>query len=521
MPDNELGNELVPGSPDWWLVRLLNRLQSRRAGIARWTDYYAGKQPLAFASEKFRDAFGDRFPVFTSNFCSLVVDGTAERLEVAGFRFADKGGDKDVWELWQANEMDAASQLAHQEALIKGAAYALVEPVVEGFPVITIEDAAEAIVEVDPRRPRNRLAGLKAWTDSDGHLQVYLYLPDFIFKYRSERPTTQPAYGWPPRGATELTPLGEWTSVQVAQLQPLEVAGEDWPAVNQLGVVPLVELPNRPRLGVYGQSEIEPIQSNQDAVNKYRCDALIASEFAAFPQRYLLNYEPELDEDTKQPKEPFRAAIDRMWLVPPQDALEEGGTAPDLKIGQFPAASLEPYSQMIGLEVGHMSAISRLPYHYLLGTPQTIPPSGEMLKASEAGLVRKVGRAELFIGQGWEQVLRVCLRAMADPRADVAVAETIWRDEETRNEAVRTDAVVKLHGARIIDDELAWEMIGLTPTQAERLRERRLAAAKLAEAAGEPNPNEPPPANGAAAGTVVPAPTGPRMSAVPGGGARA
>lgn len=488
-------------SPGWWLARLLKQLRARHTDMQLWDSYYRGKQPLAFASDKFREAFGDRFPAFTSNFCSLVVDGTSERLEVSGFRFGAPENDAKVWEIWQANELDAHSQLAHTEALIKGASYALVEPAVAGgIPTITIEDGLEAIVERNPRRPTERRAGLKAWVDDEGHVLAYVYLPDAIAKYRSRRPMgDRPLMAWPDQ---------DWLTWSVDNFEPWQPQGEDWPLRNALGVVPLVELPNRPRLGRYGQSEVEPIRSNQDAVNKYRCDALIASEFAAFPQRYLLNYETATDPETGRAKEPFRAAIDRLWTVPPPDPDEEGNAGPTPVMGQFAAASLEPYERMITLEVGHISSISRMPYTALLGNPQSVPASAESTKASEAGLIRKLGRSELFLGQGWEAVIRVALLAMESNLAKVPVAETRWVDEETRNEAVRTDAVVKLHQEGIIDDEVAWEMAGLTRAQIDHMRAAKVAAEEAgAEAAPPPNPPGP---------TLVPAPTGPRMSATAG-----
>ena len=492
------------GTPPWWLLRLLRRLEARAPRLRVWEDYYEGKQPLAFASDKFREAFGSRFPAFTSNFCSLVVDGTAERLEVQGFRFNDPAGDEDVWAMWQDNDLDAGSQLAHTEALIKGMAYALVEPQDSGMPIITIEDALEAIVEADPKDRRNRRAGLKRWVDDYGQLVVVVYLPDGVYKYRTQARWGDQYTGWD-WGVPTLEP-GEWTEGELrlwssAGFEPYQPPGDDeWPLPNPLGVVPLVELPNRPRLREGGQSEVQPIRSNQDAVNKYRCDALVASEFAAFPQRYLLNYEPEVDPDTGRAAEPFRAAIDRLWTVPPPDP--ETPDAPAPSFGQFAAASLEPYERMISLEVGHISSISRLPYHYLLGTPQTVPPSGESLKASEAGLEKKAGRSKLFLGEGWEEVMRLGLLAQGDPRASMRTAETIWVDSETRNEAVRTDAIVKLHAEGIIDDELSWEMQGLTPQQQKRLAERR----KEREAQ-EP----PPPAAGTAPPELTPAPMGPQM----------
>jgi hypothetical protein len=164
---------------------------------------------------------------------------------------------------------------------------------------------------------------------------------------------------------------------------------------------------------------------------------------------------------------------------------------------------------MIAMEVGHLSSISGLPYHYFLSTPTAVPPSGESLKSSEARLVRKIGRAQLHLGEGWEEVMRVALRARRDARAELRTAETIWQDTETRNEATRTDAVVKLHTQGIIDDELAWEMLGLSPAQIERIQERMAKAEEEAEA----EQAEAPPAPPAAPPEVVPAPTGPRMGA--------
>jgi hypothetical protein len=496
-----------PETPEWWACRLLRQVEARAPGLKVWDDYYEGKQPLAFASDKFRQAFGERFPAFTSNFCSLVVEATAERIEVQGFRFGSEEANAQAWAMWQENEMDASSQLAHTEALIKGMAYALVEPRGEAMPVITIEDALDCIVECDPRNRRVRRAGLKRWVDDEHRLVVVLYLPNGVFKYRTKAKwdDTYTRWWWQP-DTKEDARAGErlWVSAGFERYQP---PGDDaWPLTNPLGVVPLVELPNRPRLKTGGQSEIKAIRSNQDAVNKYRCDALVASEFAAFPQRYLLNFEVETDEETGKPKTPFQAAIDRLWVVPPPDPELEN--PPKAEFGQFDAASLEPYERMISLEVGHMSSISRLPYHALLGTPQTIPPSGESLKSSEAGLTKKVARTELFLGEAWEEVERLCFRARNSALANARAAETVWVDSETRNEATRTDAIVKLHAEGIIDDELAWELGGLTPEQMAGLKTRREEAAK-AEAAN-PTP-EPAPTGQPGSTDLVPAPTGPRM----------
>ena len=59
------------GSPEWWLARLLARLGHADSDLETFEAYYDGHQPLAFASQKFRDAFGSRFREFSSNFMSL------------------------------------------------------------------------------------------------------------------------------------------------------------------------------------------------------------------------------------------------------------------------------------------------------------------------------------------------------------------------------------------------------------------------------------------------------------------
>lgn len=433
------------GSPAWYFNRLMKRLDARAPRLLEWDRYYRGDQPLAFASAKFQEAFGGRFKAFSSNFAALVVDGTRERMEVTGFRFQSKRSTDRAWRIWQDNNMDGQSQIAHTEALIKGVAYVLVTPGSRVFgdsPLITVEDALDAITDPDPLDPRRRRAGLKRYRDDDGHLVVYLYLPDTVWRLRSEQP-------WDPSRPYS----GNWL--------PAPLEGDPFPLRNPFGVVPLVPLLNRPRLRGEGVSEIDPVMSNQDAINKYRADALVAAEFAAFRQRWATGLEIPTDPDTGEPVEPFKAAVDRLWVVPPPDS--EDPNPPKVEFGEFEATDLQPYQTMIESEVGAMSSIARMPYHYLLGQPSAVPPSGESLKSSEAGLVAKVRTALIYFGEGWEESMRLCLLAAGDRGAEDRAAATDWRDPETRNEAVRADSTVKVFTAGIIDRTEARTSLGYPP----------------------------------------------------------
>lgn len=447
------------GTPDWWLRRLITHLAVRAAACQADHDFYEGRQPLAFASDKFVATYGKRFGQFPANFMPLVVDAERERLIVSGFRFGtDPEADKGVWKIWQQNQMDAESQIAHEIALSKGVAYVAIDPTSEG-PSITIEDPTEVIVETAPGNRRVRQAALKVFMDDDGYARAYLYLPDAIYRWRSTNRRTDTTYA-------SLTQL-RW--------QP----EEDFELANRLGVVPIVPLINQPRRNGTGRSEIEPVKGNQLAINFLRYAALIGSDSAALPQRWAKNLDVVVDTSTGQPKVPFRTGRDILWATrrptPEEMADYEKGDFPDVDFGQFPAASLEPFVQMIRMEIGQMAANSRTPTYYLAPFQGDRPPSGEMLRGADATLVKKVEGQAVHFGEGWEESMRVALLAAGQTKkaARSTDAETMWRDAETRNEAARTDAILKQYSAGLLPDEFALEQLGYSPQQIARIAEMR------------------------------------------------
>jgi hypothetical protein len=466
--------ELALYSPEWWLKRLIARLRAQRLECTEYYDFYEGHQPLAFASDSFNETFGRRYRRLPANFMPRVVDAERERLVVQGFRFGGESApDKSIWRIWQDNQMDAESQIAHEIALCKGVAYALVAPP-NGHPspLITIEDPYETTLETAPGNRRLRLAALKVWLDDDGYMRAYLYLPDFIYKYRS---------------AQKRVDDGSW-SWESTTWQPYIEESEDFPVANKLGVVPVIPLLNRPRRDGTGRSEIKNVMGNQNAINKLRFDALVASEAVAFPQRWMTNIDIPIDPDTGKPVSPFKPGVTQIWATrkPAADEIAEYGTGqfPQPAFGQFPQADLKPYIDMIREEVVEMAAISGTPYYQLVGPPTSVAPSGESVKASEAALVKKVEAQEVHFGEGWEEVGRVVLMASGQTSKARSDGETIWKDAETRNEAARTDSILKQYVAGLLPDELAMEELGYSPQQIERARALKLAkAAKVASGA--------------------------------------
>lgn len=448
----------VPGTSLALLRTMGKALDERAVRIRRYDEYYTGTQRLAFATSKFRQTFGSLFSAFADNFCDLVVDAVEERLDVEGFRMGanpqpgkrstQAAADKAAWAMWQANDLDAYSQVAHTEALIKETSYALVwagpDPTV---PEITIEDPYQVIVGYDVGSYRRRKAGLKRWIDEDGFVCATLYLPDRIEKYRS---------------STKRATATDWTDLGSVTWERRTAPAEDWPLRNPLGIVPIVPIVNRPRLGGVGRSEIIGVIPIQDAINKLVTDMIVASEYSAFRQRWATGIEMPTDEATGEAVDTLQSAIDRMWASGNEGA----------KFGEFEAADLRPFVTGIEMLIQHVASTTRTPYHYFLQHGGQ-PPSGESLRASETGLVAKARRKQRHFGEAWEEVIRLGFLIVGDKaRGSIEESETIWRDPESRTEAEHVDALVKLASIGIPEEQL-WADAGYTPTQIARFLEMR------------------------------------------------
>lgn len=230
-----------------------------------------------------------------------------------------------------------------------GEAYALVwaDPGTDDGLKVTVEHPATTIVEFDPSDHRVRRAALKAWAD-DGVDYAIVYLPDSVHWY-------------------ERQGKGPWQGRSVGP--------------NPLGVVPVVPLVNRPQLMPYeGRSEIADVTAIQDRINATIFNRLLAAEFTAFRQRWVTGIEIPTDPETGAPVEPFKHAVNRLWI----------SEDPETKFGEFGETGLGPYIGAVEADVQHIAAITRTPPHYLLGQSGAFP-SGEPVAVSEPVLTANRG----------------------------------------------------------------------------------------------------------------------------------
>lgn len=432
-----------PTDPLGWVAHLEGRLSNQTAVSDVFARYYDSTATnLAYAQEKFADTFGDMFVGWNDNFCPLIVDSISERLTVKGFRMGpEEAADEDAHKIWRTNGLDANSNAAHIDAMVRASSYLVVWGDAEDEPLVSPEPASQVAVQYLAGTRRTLEAALKRYTDDWGTQFSTLWLPDKVY-------------------TASMGTNGKWNLDNPH--------GE----TNPLGVVPVVPLNNRSRLltqGVTGasgpRSELAGIIPIQDAINKISADAIVASEFAAFPQRILAGLEPFTDPNAERVAM-MKAYVDRILVVDGEN----------VSWGQFDATDLSNYVKLIDMLVQHLASRSRVPFHYfLLNGGQA--PSGESITAAEAGLVAKARERMLHFGEGWVAAMRMAFKVKGDARANAWDAEVIWGDPEHRSKAALVDALLKAKELGVPDRQLQ-EDYGYTPSQIARFADMQATELK-------------------------------------------
>lgn len=482
-----------PGSAGFWLKRLGSVLDKRASSLVVYLDgreqraaqdpaspmsmavydqYYRGIQPLAFTSEKYRAAFGDRLRGSSENICSVVIDSLVERLEVRGFRMPpapdstsplspNAPGDAEAWRIWQANGLDASMRQGFRSATVKGEVNLLVGPGRDDrTPLITVEDPLETVVVVSRGQ---RVVALKRWLDVElDRWRAFVYFPDRIEKF------------WSTRKVGELGVLSPSLEGNV-EWEPQDLSAEDQVLEHGLGVVPMIGMPNRPNLIGVGESDLAPIVPIQDEINKLVGDMIIASEYGAFRQKWAIGIDVPRDPKTGQPISGWEASIAQLWSIGVKADFNKDSD-PEPRVGQFDVTPLEPYLEAIKQRLQMAATISRMPPHYLLGDPGQWP-SGESLTAAESGLAAKATDHALDYSDPIEEAMRLGFLVIGDnERARATGMETIWKDPRFRSEAEHVDAVVKKKALNVPDEMLLEEIY--SPQQIERIRAAQLRQAR-------------------------------------------
>ena len=416
-------------------------LHAKQAEQTKLWRYYDGDQPLTYTAERLRNLFRDVNARFTENWCSVVVNSAMDRLNLGRFQVADnEAATERINDLWLRTEMGLDSDDAHLASLVTGEAFVIAWQDDQGLQTY-YNDPRMVHVQYDPSNPREKLWAAKWWQEADLSWRLTLYYPEELqYYYAKERDLYQ---------ALQFKPMPD---------EPV--------AVNPFGVIPVFHLRLNRRL-IVGELT-DSILDLQNAVNKLLSDMMVAAEFGAFAQRYVIS---QLDPGD------LRNAPNELWLLPAGDGVGQQTT-----VGQFAATQLANFGEQIDKLSQAIGVISRTPRHYFYS--QGGDPSGEALIAMEAPLNKKVARYIERFTATWQQVAAFMLELtgqIVDPMAITPIFDPVQTVQP------RTEADIREINVRSgIPLTTTLRREGWTDAELEQMREdqaqEQLAQADLAQA---------------------------------------
>jgi hypothetical protein len=349
-------------------------------------------------------------------------------------------------------------------ALTTGRAFAIVWGDSDGDPVITFEHPSNVEIEYDWENPSKRVAALKTWVDGE-HEYATLYTPSMLFKY--QRPRQKPK--------NDRQSQAEQARIDYAADGGWQPRDADWMVDNPLGVVPVLELQNRPTLKGDPVSEISGVMPMQDFINLMWAYLMLSADYASMDARVMLSADPPmipiLDKVTgeqigKRPVEMKDLREKRLISI----------TGDNAKIDSWKAAALDIFTNVIGEAVGHISSQTRTPPTYLVTKTGMSNVNGEGLKAAEIPLVMKSDEFILVA----DDFLRDLAGLTALVRGDVKLAKAVsladvtWRSREVRSESQMADALLKKRQIGYPFQYLL-ELDGKSPSEIDRIMQMKQA----------------------------------------------
>jgi hypothetical protein len=447
-------------------------------------DYYEGDQLISYGTDKFQERFGDAFKGFRDNWCEVVIDAIADKLEVTGIRVGRapevikqwRELSTYLWELFLNVDIDGKQPLLHSGVFIEGRSTAIIWPDKEtGFSVNWNPAQIVRVRYDDDNQDRVRWA-VKRWQTPTGAIYITYYTPEAIFKYvesEGESETT--------RSDKNITPLDAIPDQSgVAGMSPRKVDDEPWPLPNPLGEVPVVEFPNKS-----GNSEIRNVVPMQDAVNYVIQQMFVAGEFHAFAQKAIA---------TKQaaPTDGWSNDPGKIWHFEPMVDTEGRYVMPEFH--QFGTSDPSTYIKIVEMFLQHVALTTKTPMRMFFQSDRSgrgDAPSGESLKVEDKPLLDKVRKRSAVLGNRWYRMVRLAYkaaRAVPEFRSEMnpmipegagdrlPYGEVRWRDDRVEYRAAaiaEAKALIDIGWPRV----LAWKHAGFSPeeiAEAEEALEKQM-----------------------------------------------
>lgn len=444
---------LVPEQLDLtYLEAVTEAERERQRQIVRARDYHEGDQPT-FLSDRLREFLNiqDADEEFPMNVTRIVVTAVAERLVIKALTCGDEDSQAAAAAWWKANRLGAVSADVHEQALVIGEHFVIVDLDSANQPRFTphprytdldVDDAGGYGVWVDypdddPMRPPER--AVKRWVE-DGEdergrsvtrTRATVYYPDRVEKYVF-------AGGW----------------------QPLVTEGEPWPlpwkdAAGQPLGIPVIPFSNR---GLRPEAlDAWPLQ---DALNKTLIDLLAAADTNGFPIFKAFGFVPTTDGRA------LESDGSNALNIVPGTIVGSSKPANEATFDVIPAASLAELRALKSDFVMDVAIVTDTPVSRFKISGQ-VAAEGTLKEQAEPLYAKARIRQELF-GAAWEQCFAMA-RKLANLYGSAGLDETqpyaaAWQPISARS-AAEDQADWKAKREAGVPKRQIWLEMGYTQEQ--------------------------------------------------------
>lgn len=407
-------------------------------------DYVRGRHALAFATAKWKTEFGKLFGKLRNNYCRRVVETLSDYVRFEAVETGNESADSTLSAWFALQRIDAVQDRIHTDAFQYGEAFGIVsvDPADEKRLRFYRQQPGTVAAAYDPEQPDRLLVALKLWRTLGNSWRLNVYTLDGVYRYETGK--VRRPVGSEAENPTALAPA------RVTAFRPLLVE----PFVANLldGRLPVFHWPNVDEDGVEPVSELDDVIPLQDALNKLLADAMVASEFQSFRQRWATGIEAEIDEKTGKPKPlDLDTGANRLLFSDSKDA----------RFGEFGQLDVTgPLKAMNDLRL-EIARVSRIPPHHLSMVDNF--PSGEALKTAEAPLQAKISDRVRRWGNVYEDLASYVLEAMGES-VDASTLSSKFGDTTPRSRKEEAEA-------DDLEVATALSKVKLGVSKAEALRE--------------------------------------------------
>jgi SPP1 family phage portal protein len=392
------------------LERAYSALKSKNPIYSTLFDYADGNQPLVYSTNRLKEAFNNISAKFSQNWMSVVIDSAVDRLTFNGWATKTKAITDRLQQIFEDHEIVQDAYDIHRGASITRESFAIVWKNDDGEIELNYNDPRLCHMFYNADNPKKQDFACKWYRDGDVYRMI-LYYRDRLEYYRTN-PAKNLVNGIP-------------SSAKMFMPDP------DRPSADNLyGKIPVFHF----YLSRNSKGDLYNIITLQDAVNKLFSDMMVAGEFAALKQRYVIT-----SEDTSA----LKNAPNEIWQLP------EGSQA-----GQFESTPLDTFLDPIDKIANSIAIISRTPKHYFYNAGAGI--SGEALLAMEAPLTKKVDQRKTSFSATWKRIGQFLLKldGIDYPLSDI---ETVWEPTHSIQPKTEADTVkVWVDSGVPLSTSLSW-----------------------------------------------------------------